>query len=195
MRRLLHCGAVALLVGCTDTGGLPTDQNPGNHAIRPSTAAEVIRTNVGFAFGADLNSQLAVVAGFDVGVTPADLCAENFDISDNSIAHIVLTPSGGFHESATSREEEVPVLVFEFAGGLSSYCDLVGAPLIASGTVKYTFSAQLPSSGILAFSWTVHGIVDLESGGQARLFGSTRAVILPDGSVLFDESRVRLTPL
>ena len=42
---------------------------------------------------------------------------------------------------------------------------------------------------------TVQGIVDLVSGGQARVFGTARVTILPDGTLLFDDERVRLTPL
>jgi hypothetical protein len=32
-------------------------------------------------------------------------------------------------------------------------------------------------------------------GGQARVFGTARVTFLPDGTLFFDEERVRLTPL
>jgi hypothetical protein len=41
----------------------------------------------------------------------------------------------------------------------------------------------------------VRGTIDLATGGQARVFGTERITTLPDGTQLFDEVRVRLTPL
>jgi hypothetical protein len=41
----------------------------------------------------------------------------------------------------------------------------------------------------------VHGIITLVSGGQARVLATAEVTVLPDGAVLFDEERVRLTPL
>jgi hypothetical protein len=41
----------------------------------------------------------------------------------------------------------------------------------------------------------VQGIVDLVSGGQARVLGTARVTVLPDGTLLFDEERVTLTPI
>lgn len=39
------------------------------------------------------------------------------------------------------------------------------------------------------------GIVDLLDGGQARVLGTARVTVLPDGTLLLDEERVKLTPL
>jgi hypothetical protein len=52
-------------------------------------------------------------------------------------------------------------------------------------------------SGRGAFVWhvTTTGVVDLASGGRARLFGTFRWVIRPDGTLVMDEEIVRLTPL
>ena len=51
------------------------------------------------------------------------------------------------------------------------------------------------SSGVVVNHATVDGIVQLVSGGQARLFASLRFTVRPDGTLLFDVELVRLTPL
>jgi hypothetical protein len=182
---------VALLVGCTDSGSptRPTDPTPA----RPvANGAQLIRGNFGTAFGGAPNP-LVVMLGFDIGVTPADVCGGTFTVSDNS-ALIVLTPPGGFLAGA-ARGHDLPVQVFEFAGIITNFCDLVGAPLVATGNANYTAPFLAPSSGAVVGHVTVDGIVNLVVGGQARLFGSARATVRPDGTVLFDEELVRLTTL
>jgi hypothetical protein len=42
---------------------------------------------------------------------------------------------------------------------------------------------------------TVHGIVDLIEGGQARLHATVNFVIRPDGTLVKDQEPVTLTPL
>jgi hypothetical protein len=41
----------------------------------------------------------------------------------------------------------------------------------------------------------VQGIIDLVSGGQARVLATAQVTILPDGTLLFDKEQVRVTPL
>jgi len=73
---------------------------------------------------------------------------------------------------------------------------LAGAPIIATGTGKATFEALAPRPGAaLVAHVTVQGVVDLVSGGQARVLGTARVTVLPDGTLLFDEERVTLTPI
>jgi hypothetical protein len=38
-------------------------------------------------------------------------------------------------------------------------------------------------------------VVELVGGGQARVFGTARVNIKADGTLLFDEERVPLTPI
>jgi hypothetical protein len=97
------------------------------------------------------------------------------------------------------------VVVFEYGAGIVvDPCVLVGAPVVATGTVKYTFRVSdlgdiyglnLGGPGSTSIHETVEGIVDLTGGGQARLFGKVRTLWGPDNSLRFDEERVRLTPL
>ena len=93
--------------------------------------------------------------------------------------------------------KSIYLVVLEFGGGpVTDVCQLNDAPIIATGTGKATFEALAPKPGAaFAAHVTVQGIVDLVSGGQARVLGTARVTVLPDGTLLFDEERVTLTPI
>jgi hypothetical protein len=80
-------------------------------------------------------------------------------------------------------------------GPVSGPCDLVGAPVLGIGTGKFTFPFHFTPGGAIVAHVTVQGMVELVSGGQARVFGTARVLILPDGTFKFDEERVRLKPM
>ena len=91
--------------------------------------------------------------------------------------------------------------VFDFAGtgGFleTQFCDLLGAPLLASGTVTLSQVVQdVPGDAPGALVAHVHanGIVELTSGGQAQLHATAQVVIRPDGSVL-DKTSISLRPI
>ncbi|HEY9016354.1 MAG TPA: hypothetical protein VIM84_14975, partial [Gemmatimonadales bacterium] len=89
---------------------------------------------------------------------------------------------------------DVHLDVFSFTG-FTDPCAMAGAPLVGSGTGDFTFQVLDSGPGAVAIHATVHGIVDLVAGGQARVLGTARITILPDGTQLFDVERVVLTPL
>ena len=191
MRHLVQCAiGLALLIGCADPAGLPTDKSAGNRAEDPSFArAEVIRTNVGFGITAP-DSPLLVWVGFEEGVTLADICSGPQALSPNSIAHLVFPPSGAF--LVASHGQDVPVLVYEFEGDI---CDGVGESLIASGTARFHFSDKHLTNGRVIQNSGVRGTLDLVVGGQALLAVTSPFYALADGSVKFDKTRITLTPL
>ena len=187
MRQLFHCAAaVALLVGCADNTGMPTDQGP--HAKPDMRGAEVIPADVSFLV---TNAALAILVGMNVGVTLADVCAGNVTNSPNSHALIVLPPPGGFL-AGHGHGQDVPILVYEYTGDL---CDGVGETLIASGTGRFEVSNLVPINGNFMGAGAVQATLDLVSGGQARLFIQGPTYILADGSVKFDKTRIEFTPL
>jgi hypothetical protein len=98
---------------------------------------------------------------------------------------------------ATGHVHDVYLVVYDFGGGIvSNICQLVGAPVLGTGTADYTFEAVVTGQGAdFVIHITLHGVIDLVSGGQARIQATAQAVVLPDGTLLFDEERVRLTPL
>jgi hypothetical protein len=67
--------------------------------------------------------------------------------------------------------------------------------VLGTGTGNFTYQLLGTGRGSFVAHIVVHGVVDLVSGGQARLFASARVRVLPSGRLLFDEERVRLTPL
>jgi hypothetical protein len=70
-----------------------------------------------------------------------------------------------------------------------------GAPVVGTGTGNFNYTVLATGPGAFTVHVTVQGTVDLVSGGQARVFGTARVTVLPDGTLLFDEERVRLTPI
>jgi hypothetical protein len=180
---------LALVIGCTDPQGLATYQGTGDHAGLSAARAEVIRTNVGFGITAP-DSPLLVWVGFEEGVTLADICSGPQPLSPNSIAHIVLPPSGAF--LAASHGQDVPVLVYEFEGDI---CDGQGESLVAFGTARFHFSRSALTDGRIIDNSGVRGTLELVSSGQALLAVRSPFYVLPDGSVKFDKTRITLTPL
>ena len=191
MRHLLQCTTgIALLIGCADPDGLPTNQGSGNNAEGPALArAEVIRTSVG-VFTTGPGSPLLVLSGYAATMTLADVCGGTPVNSPNSIAHVVLPPSGGFRGSG--HGQDVPVLVYEFTG---DPCDGVGETLIASGTGHFHLTTQLLPDGTFLGNFGLRGTLDLVAGGQALLVVRAPFHLFPDGSVKFDKTRITLTPL
>jgi hypothetical protein len=95
---------------------------------------------------------------------------------------------------------EANVQVFEFGPELlADPCDLLGAPLVATGTVFFTHIATFEAPGSAPGSFrihvTVHGVVDLVEGGQARLQAIANFVLRPDGTLVKDQEVVKLTPI
>jgi hypothetical protein len=191
MRQLLRCAAgLALLMGCADPEGLPTEPGTGSHAQDPSFArADVERTNVGVII-TEPGNPLLVMTGFAAGVTLADLCSRPQALSPNSIAHVVHPPAGQI--LAASHGQDVPVLVYEFEG---DFCDGVRERLLASGTGRFHFSEKHRRDGTLITNFGERGTLDLEAGGQALLAVKSPFYQLPDGAVKFDKTSITLTPL
>jgi len=174
-----------LLLGCGETPSAPEDQS------QPSFRAQHFTLLNAIYLGGDPSNPLVVGAGFEEGVTPQDVCDGNGGLPQGA-GKAVVTPSGANNSHTLGRD--VHIDVFAFGGGSGNPCDFADAPLVASGTGKFTFNVEAKASGAAIIHATVHGIVDLVSGGQARLFASARVNIRPDGTLLFDDEVVRLTP-
>lgn len=80
-----------------------------------------------------------------------------------------------------------------FAG--TDFCDVFGAPIVASGTVTYTQEVNVSdATGAVVVHVTVVGIVDLSTGGQARLHATVQFMVKPNGAVV-DKTEISLTPI
>jgi hypothetical protein len=176
-----------LALGCAD------QQSPTGPAELPTPSIRAEHQIVlnAIYLGGDPSNPLVVGAGFEAGITPQDVCDGNGGLPQG-VGKRVLTPPGGLHEHTFGRD--VLLDVFAFGGGSGDPCAFAEAPLVGSGTGKFTFNVEISGPGAVVIHATVRGIVDLVSGGQARVFGTARVTILPDGTLLFAEERVRLTP-
>jgi hypothetical protein len=183
---------LALALGCADQ---PVPSAPAD-SPRPSLRAERLPAVNTFELGGDPSNPLAILAGYEAGVTAEDVCANPGEgiLFEGQNGQDIFTPPGGFHEHVSAVD--MNLIVYEFAGGpITGPCQLPGAPVVGSGTGRFTENTQFLSSGTVVLHFTVHGTIDLVSGGQARVFATARVVVRPDGTLQFDEERVTLRPL
>jgi hypothetical protein len=140
------------------------------------------------------SNPFAVQAGFGAGTTAEDVCNGAGVETAGQKGQDIFTPAGGFEEHV--RAVDVNIVVYEFsAGPVTGPCQLVGAPVVGTGTGEFTTTSHFHSSGSLVIHWTIHGTIDLVSGGQARLLAKAQVVVRPDGTLVLDNEPVSLTPL
>jgi hypothetical protein len=195
MRRSLLLSTVALtgcfILGCGDP---PRITGPGDSPA-PSFGAQRFPVFTVFEMGGDPSTSLALLAGFEASVTADDVCAGTATVEESGqTGKVVLIPSGGALIQQSARDANI--VVYQFGGGpVTGPCDLAGAPLVGTGTGNFQYSIQDPGPGAFGAHVTVQGIIDLVSGGEARVLGVARVTALPDGTLLFDHEVVTLTPL
>jgi hypothetical protein len=189
-----------LLASCTDSGqvtapaethkpnfdpGAHTPTSPGPIVERPGFPAALFMSE-------DPATSLSLIAGADVSIEQA--CADPQNLVAPGISQAVFPPPGGVHFIYTG---EVTVQVFQVTGDApQGFCDLVGEPLVASGTATFRARVSATARGTLALHVDVEGVLDLTSGGQVRLSALGQTVFRPsDGALVLDRSRITLTPL
>ncbi len=176
-----------MLLACA---GAPDATGPADAAPPSLGAVRILNLNAIY-LGGDPADGLVVGIGFAPGVTPQDACEGNAGIPEG-LGQLILLPTGGVQSMNKGRDLHLDVFAFT---GFTDPCAMAGAPLVGSGTGKFTFLVLDSGPGGVVIHATVHGIVDLVAGGQARVLGTARITILPDGTQLFDVERVTLTPL
>lgn len=184
--------AGAITLGCAEQQsptGLATDP------LAPSLRAERVPVFSPVLLGGDPSNPFAVQAGYAAGLTAEDLCPDTGEhVDPNSQGQAIFTPPGGVHISVSARD--VSLVVYEFGEGIvTDICQLVGAPLLGTGSGKYSTQSAVSGAGATVLHITVKGIIDLVSGGQARVLATAQVTILPDGTLLLDKERVRLVSL
>jgi hypothetical protein len=185
--------ASTLIFGCADQ---PTPAEPyapvpeptlGATNAPPASGATVVRA----PFGPGVLSghvQYAVAVGFEEPF--AEHCNDLESPNQQGSTLIVFSPSGRVHVKGSGKS--VNVRVYEFPGVAASNCDLVGAPLVATGTVDFNLTVIDGPPGAVHVGVKNHGIVNLIGGGQARLHATGFTLIKPDGSFAFDHVRIIL---
>jgi hypothetical protein len=182
----------ALTIGCADQ---PSPTGMVTDPLAPSLGAEHVPVFSPVLLGGDPGNPLAVQAGYAAGLTAEDICPDTGEhVDPNSQGKAHFTPPGGVHVSVSARD--VSLVVYGFGEGIvTDVCQLVGASVLGTGSGEYSTQLNVSGRGATILHITVHGIITLVSGGQARVLATAEVTVLPDGAVLFDEERVRLTPL
>ena len=200
----------ALTSACAD--GLGPNETVGPSATAhspkaasPAVGAMVFDTDlVPLVWGGDPRDGLAVAVGYEQ--TVAQICADpngDHPLSPGSGIGVV-TPAGGIPITAMTREAYV--IVYQYGGGVvtNPCAQLIAAPILATGRVTYTVSTSdaldilspgAGGPGAAIVHAVAEGVVQLTAGGDARLAATLRLVFGADGSLVFDEERVRLTPM
>ena len=188
--------ASTLIFGC---GEQPAPAEPYAFGPEPTFGA----TNAPSASGATVvrapfgpgvlsgHNQYAVAIGFEEPF--AVHCNDLESPNQPGSTLIVFSPSGRVHVKGSGKS--VNVRVYEFAGVAASNCDLLGAPLVATGTVNFNLTVIDGAPGAVHVGVKFRGIVNLVGGGQARLHATGFTLIKPDGSFAFDRVRIVLRPL
>lgn len=191
---------VALTVaGCADSGfttsAIPASPIPRDVTNSSSgSGAQVERSDFPFGFlgGGDPRDNLAIFVGplDPVAAIPIKCVSPTtiVPVSPGARAQIVTVPSGAVHINALTRDANIAV--WQFTGTLTSTCPLLGAPLVATGTVHYKVEIRDLAEHIDAV-----GIVQLTGGGRARLHATASILFGVDGTLKRDEERVILTPI
>lgn len=135
--------------------------------------------------------QYAVAVGFEEPF--AAHCNDLESPNQPGSTQIVFSPSGRVHIKGSGKS--VNVRVYEFPGVAGANCDLVGAPLVATGTVDFNLTVVDGAPGAVHVGVKFSGVVDLVGGGQARLHATGFTLIKADGSFAFDHVRIILRPL
>jgi hypothetical protein len=145
--------------------------------------------------GGDPSNPLAVQAGYEAGLIADDICPDNGeDVDPRAQGQGILTAAGGVIVHASAHD--MSLVVYEFGEGIvSNICQLVGATVLGTGSANYSSELVFTGQGSFVIHITLQGVIDLVSGGQARVNATAQVTFLPDGTLLFDEERVRLTPL
>lgn len=179
----------AFAIGCAD------QQSPtAADQAAPSFGAQHLPAFTGLLLGGDPSNPLAIRAGYEPGRTAADVCADPSQGIETEAQNgkDVFTPHGGFHEQIHARDVSLVLYAFG-AGPVTDPCQLVGAPVLGTGTGDFTWNINVGKpGGVFVVHVTVHGTIDLVGGGQARVLGTARVQVRPDGTVHFDDERVKL---
>jgi hypothetical protein len=132
------------------------------------------------------DGSLVLTAG---NLSAEEACEDPIGNQAPGAGQIVNTPPGGSHIIYSGNG--LTLQVFEFAGEVTSHCELIGAPLVASGTGTLKLRDNGTPGAAVVVHITVEGIVDLVSGGRAKLVATAQFVGRGEESVL---SRTRITP-
>jgi hypothetical protein len=192
---------MGLLWGCLDsTPATSPTQAPAtlNYTNGPQAPnAIVFRGTFGaLAFSGDPDNTLALAINFLPSASAQDICndplaAVNF--AEGS-GQVIFTPSGRYPLTTVGHGLYTAVYAYG-KDPLTDFCQLVGAPIVGTGTSDVTSNVSNVGDGSFAEYTEINGTIDLTAGGTARLHAIQQFTVRPDGTVVNDWARITLTPL
>jgi hypothetical protein len=196
----------ALTCACADRpgpaapGGAAATAN-STRAASAGVPADVFPFDIiPLVWGGDPRDQFAVTVGYEA--TVAQVCADPNTVPLSPGSGIaVATPVGRL--PITTSTHEAYAIVYQYGGGIVSdpCAQLATQPIVATGRVTYTVTTSdaldvvAPGGGgpgAAGVEAAAEGVVRLSAGGDVRLSATLRVLLRSDGSLVFDEERVRL---
>ena len=179
--------ATAVLVsGCDQASDPSPSSGPAgtpayDFSKGPASAGPVVRFQGHYVtFLTDVDANLTVIVGtpnrIDEFCGPGDIDVEPVDVQ------LVFNPTGALHE--VDLGSNLPVLVYGAATPVFDVCnDLVGAPLLATGTGHMVYLDNSTGGGPGAHRWGVvaQGTLAYTAGRSGRFSASERFIVSPKG--------------
>jgi hypothetical protein len=106
------------------------------------------------------------------------------------VTRILITPSGSFH----IRDQLHQATIVFYEGATGDVCELSSHRIIGTGTGNLHFTTKEKATSF-AVQATFGGILDLVSGGRARLLGVGNVVFDKFGNLTVHEDHFSLKPI
>jgi hypothetical protein len=198
---LLYIAGLALLLGCSDRNGLPTDQAAGNPAEKPSFAAEVdrIRLTGLDAWLLHVTPEVTFTVGLVSPIADFPDCGgtgENFVSDIKGLSQLVATPPG----PVRNVPDHISGTLVLYSKSLSELNDDICALpdfLVGTGPGIFTRTDNSVTGvgpGINAFGFMANAVLDLVGGGKAKFQAVVRFLFDGENVTIVTEN-VKLTPI
>jgi hypothetical protein len=208
--------ATVLLAACNDqsmpTKETPTSPNFANGNAAPQSGLHVLHVGVFLEVALIVDPNAGLAVALHSGSDGYPFCGESATVEHLLFGRFILSrtdpdrvpepgdPTDGFLIQAILKSNEIFATVYSLEE-FTDICDfLLNGTRVAEGTVRVVatdndFLAFIRSVPIRAdaFGFMAHGIVDLPSGGTARLNATYRAVFFPPDQVK-ETATVKLLP-
>jgi hypothetical protein len=188
-----------VLASCTDSSSpTPPADAPAPASAKanapPASGPNVVRIQSAFLTFPGIGQGVTLTAG--LVSSPADFCAHPEQaVLSPGVEQDVSTPSGSVHILASSHEAH---LVLYGATETGDVCDLVGAPVLGTGTGQFQVTlndVDETGPGATTGIERVHGTITLASGGELRVQALHQVTLRPDGTLVHDRTTLTLTPV
>jgi hypothetical protein len=185
--------ALATLLSCrpTDDPAAPADPVSPS-APAPSLGATAFKIPFNFFFVFDADRGYSATFGLVSPVSDASECGGSAPEYDGGgTEQIVATPSGAFHV----RDDLHQATIVVYAGATEDPCTLDTHPVLGRGQGNLHWTVKALPNGSTSLQATFGGIIDLTTGGRARMLGVGNVVFDQFGNLIVHEDHFELKPI